>query len=168
MTGGALPRLAIVSGGQSGVDRAALDAAVAAGVDWGGWCPADGLAEDLPEPPGLLAAYPLLREAPSADPAVRTRLNVRDSDATLVVLPTGPAGGGTLLTIEEARRLGRPLLVTGGGSVDEVLDWLRGLAPGPGSVVVLNVAGPRESGRPGAYGVVRRLLDEVLAACPGR
>ena len=62
----------IVCGGQSGVDRAALDAAIAAGVPHGGWCPAGGWAEDFPDPPGLRAAYPALRPTPSADPAERT------------------------------------------------------------------------------------------------
>jgi hypothetical protein len=69
----------IVSGGQSGVDRAALDVAIARGIPYGGWCPKGGWAEDMPAPPGLLAHYPHLRETPSADPAERTAWNVRDS-----------------------------------------------------------------------------------------
>jgi hypothetical protein len=52
----------LISGGQSGVDRAVLDVAVERGSDYGGWCPKDGWAEDLPEPPGLLAKYPQLRK----------------------------------------------------------------------------------------------------------
>ena len=78
-----MPKLIIVSGGQTGVDRAALDAAIARGIAYGGWCPQGGWAEDCPEPPGVLARYPLLRETPSADPAQRTEWNVRDSDASL-------------------------------------------------------------------------------------
>ncbi len=100
-----------VSGGQTGVDRALLDAAVALGEPYGGWCPAGGWAEDLPEPPGLLAAYPGLRPTTSGDPAERTWRNVRDSDATLVLdARGGRVSPGTELTIEAARSLGRPVL----------------------------------------------------------
>lgn len=73
---------AIRSGGQTGVDRGALDAARAAGVPIVGWCPAGGWAEDLTETPGLLTDYPELRETPSPEPAQRTEWNVRDSDVT--------------------------------------------------------------------------------------
>jgi hypothetical protein len=72
--------LRIVSGGQTGVDRAALDVAVALGMPYCGWCPRGGWAEDMPEPPGVLARYPRLEETPSEDPAQRTRWNVRDSE----------------------------------------------------------------------------------------
>jgi hypothetical protein len=147
----------IVSGGQTGVDRAALDAAVAAGVRHGGWCPRGGVAEDLPDG-GLGERYPALREAPSADPAERTRLNVRDSDATLVVR-ADVRSPGTDLTVATARELGRPCLVTDGSDAEPVRAWLDGL----GDDVVLNVAGPRESEQPGAYDDARRLLDRLLA-----
>src|SRR5262245_14533482 len=94
--------LTIISGGQTGADRAALDAAIALGVPYGGWCPKGGWAEDMPSPPGILARYPALREASSADPSERTRLNVQDSDATLLV--TSSAGldvsRGACLTVE--------------------------------------------------------------------
>ena len=59
----------IISGGQTGVDRAALDVAIERGVSWGGWCPKGGWAEDFPEPPGLLARYSQLVETPLAEPA---------------------------------------------------------------------------------------------------
>lgn len=152
------PPTTVVSGGQAGVDRAALDAAIAAGVPYGGWCPAGGWAEDLPTPPGLLASYPLLRETATVSPAERTRLNVRDSDATLVVAPTTELTGGTLLTAGEATRLGRPLLVST-GDVREAAGWLRSL----GRPLTLNVAGPRASGWPEGYAVARALLEELLA-----
>ena len=148
----------VVSGGQTGADRAALDAARAAGIAHGGWCPAGGLAEDLPVPPGLLPRYPALRETDSADPAERTRLNVRDSDATLAVVPTGPPTGGTLLTVQEAARLARPCLVSTGEDADEVRSWLAGLGEG----LTLNVAGPRESTSPCVYAGTLRLLEAVL------
>jgi hypothetical protein len=71
-------QITILSGGQSGVDRAALDAAIEKGLDYRGWCPKGGSAEDLPEPPGLLARYPHLRETPQADPAERKPCLVLD------------------------------------------------------------------------------------------
>src|SRR5215510_5032972 len=76
----AMPRLTrIVSGGQSGADRAALDFAIARGLEYGGWCPKGGWAEGFPDPPGLIARYPNLRETPERDPKQRTEWNVRDS-----------------------------------------------------------------------------------------
>ncbi|MGO1311979.1 MAG: YpsA SLOG family protein, partial [Brevibacterium aurantiacum] len=78
---------AIRSGGQTGVDRGALDAARAAGVTIEGWCPAGGWAEDLPGAPGLLTDYPESRETPSPEPAQRTEWNVRDSEVTLIISP---------------------------------------------------------------------------------
>ena len=149
----------IVSGGQSGVDRTALDVALELGLPYGGWCPRGGWAEDLPVPPGLLAGYPLLRETQSAEPAERTRWNVRDSDATLIVIAGAPPApsSGTALTLAIAEELGRPVAV-----VD--LD-----APDPATVLAalpangtLNVAGPRESAIPGIYVRSRRLLAELL------
>lgn len=151
----------IVSGGQTGADRAALDVALELGIDSGGWCPAGGWAEDQPEPPGLLALYPNLVATPQADPAVRTRLNVRDSDATLVVWDGAVPSPGTRRTIDIALELGRPLLVTV-GDVAEVDAWLAGLPELP-TGIVLNVAGPRESGCPGTYERTAELLRAALA-----
>lgn len=147
----------VVSGGQAGVDRAALDAALGAGLPHGGWCPRGGLAEDLPAG-GLLERYPGLREAPSAEAAERTSLNVRDSDATLVVRGSQVASPGTDRTVAAARELGRPCLVTDGADVEAVRSWLHAFD----DEVVLNVAGPRASEQPGAYDVARALLEAVL------
>ena len=100
----------MVSGGQTGVDRAALDTALELGLPYGGWCPPGGWAEDLTEPPGLLARYPRLRATPGSEPAQRTRWNVRDSDATLILVLAGhppAAESGTALTIAVAEELGR-------------------------------------------------------------
>lgn len=148
----------IVSGGQTGVDRAALDAGRRAGIPIGGWCPADGWAEDVTGPPGLLAAYPELRATDSPDPQVRTRWNVRDSDATLVLLRGGVESPGTDLTVRVAIELGRRHLVVDVGDVDAARAWIAGLAEG----AVLNVAGPRESEAPGIGTEAGALLDLVL------
>lgn len=150
----------VITGGQSGSDRGALDAARAAGVEHGGWCPAGGWAEGRPDPPGVLADFPSLRETRSADPAVRTRLNVRDSHATLVVRgpsTPGAASPGTELTIQEAGRLGRPLLVSAGDD-EQVRAWLRDV----GRNLTLHVAGPRASEDPDAYARTRRLVELLL------
>jgi hypothetical protein len=147
----------IVSGGQTGADRAALDVAIELGVDYGGWCPAGGRAEDFPEPPGLLAVYPKLTATDEPEPAVRTRLNVRDSDATLIVWDGRNPSPGTQLTMEVAHEFGRPLLVTS-GDVTETRAWLARLNDG----IVLNVAGPRESNCPGTYATTVELLRAVL------
>jgi hypothetical protein len=145
----------IVSGGQTGVDRAALDAALSLGLACGGWCPRGRKAEDGPIDP----RYPL-EETPSDEYAERTEWNVRDADGTLV-LTFGEPTGGTAYTIAVARRLGRPLLIldlAGGPDPGEVRRWVE--AEGIG---VLNVAGPRESVRPGAHASARRFLDLALA-----
>jgi hypothetical protein len=147
----------IVSGGQTGVDRAALDVALAAGIPCGGWCPRGRLAEDGTIP----LRYPL-EETPRADYAERTEWNVRDSDATLI-LAAGPLTGGTALTRKLAARLGRPCLVVDLRSAPDaglVRSWLDREA-----VRVLNIAGPRESTAPGIGGEARRFLGLVLA-CP--
>lgn len=143
-----------MSGGQTGVDRAALDAALAAGVPVGGWCPAGRWAEDgpIPERYGLF-------ETPSAEPRERTRLNVRDSDGTLI-LARGPLTNGTAFTAEAARALGRPFLVVDLAEVPDpeaVAVWVdaRGIR-------TLNMAGPREGEAPGIYDEARALLDALF------
>jgi hypothetical protein len=150
----------VVSGGQTGVDRAALDAALACGLPVGGWCPQGRQAEDGP----LAARYPL-RETPLLDPAQRTVWNVRDSDGTLVLLVSEPAGG-TALTVAEAVRMGRPLLVLSLARPrrpEVVLDWMAEHA-----IRVLNVAGPRESEAPGLYALAFSFLEAVFLALPDR
>lgn len=149
----------VVSGGQTGADRAALDAARHVGLPYGGWCPRGGRAEDLPRPPGLLAAYPGLRECPSAAEETRTERNVRDSDATLVVSLRDPSrSSGTTLTRQVAERLGRPLLVAQAHDTTAMTQWLIGLDDG----LTLNIAGPRESEEPGLYAAAFPVLCEVL------
>jgi hypothetical protein len=149
-----LPR--IVSGGQTGVDRAALDVALEFGWECGGWCPAGRGAEDGPIPP----RYPL-RETPSSDPAQRTAWNVRDSDATLL-LTSRAASPGTEVARDAARELGRPVYawhVTSPADVGSFRRWLQVYRVG-----TLNVAGPRESESPGVYDATRALLRTLLAS----
>lgn len=144
----------IVSGGQTGADRAALDWALLRGVHHGGWCPKGRLAVD-----GPLPAHYQLRETASAGYRQRTRLNVEGSDATLV-LNTGPLDGGTLQTVRFAQTLAKPHLVlqldelAREVAVHRIWHWLA-----DGSYRVLNVAGPREQKRPGIYASVFALLD---------
>ena len=151
--------LRIVSGGQTGVDRAALDVALRLGLPVGGWCPAGRWAEDGP----ISARYPLLETA-SADPAVRTRLNVEDADATLV-LALGPLAGGTALTVQLATEAGRPVRVLAPvpETVDAAVDWIARTVPPDGT---LNVAGPRESEAPGIGAACRDWLAAVLRVPP--
>ncbi len=153
----------IVCGGETGVDRAALDAAIALRIPYGGWCPKGGWAEDYPEPPGLLAVYPNLKPTPSADPAERTRWNVRDSDRTLILVGAGglAASPGTGLTVQLAEQMGRPHLVVDAfdaGAAEAVSAWLAGTPAG----LVLNVGGPRESEAPGIYAAARGVLTAAL------
>jgi hypothetical protein len=148
----------IVSGGQTGVDRAALDVAMALGLSCGGWVPRGRRAEDGRVPD----CYPL-RETAAFSYARRTRLNVRDADATLI-LTRGEPAGGTALTVDMAIRLERPILVldlNADANPAAARRWLAALR-----VRVLNVAGPRESGCPGIYAQSRAFLEALLGA-PG-
>jgi hypothetical protein len=95
----------LVSGGQSGVDRAALDAALELGIPCGGWCPKGRKAENGAIP----ARYPFV-ETPSGGYSQRTRWNIRDADGTLI-LSWGKPTGGTLLTVKECRSAGKPHVV---------------------------------------------------------
>jgi serine/threonine protein phosphatase PrpC len=154
----------VISGGQTGADRAALDAALALGIPHGGWVPKGRRDENGTIP----AVYVGLVDADSDDPAVRTRLNVRDSDGT-VVLSHGPLTGGSALTAEVARELGRPWLHldlrTGGvqAAVSTLVAWLAA-----NSVSRLNVAGPRASEDPEIYGVTLTVLRLALTALTER
>lgn len=145
-----------MTGGQTGVDRAGLDAAMEVGIPVGGWCPAGRLAEDGAIP----SRYPL-QELATADYAARTEKNVADSDATLV-LNMGELADGTALTAELARLHRKPLFVLQlelSTDPAPVTAWLR-----ENDVRVLNIAGPRESKRPGAYQAALRFLRSLFGA----
>ncbi|WP_414119596.1 putative molybdenum carrier protein [Corynebacterium nuruki] len=161
---------AVRSGGQTGVDRGALDAASESGMPVTGWCPAGGWAEDLPDAPGLLTDYPELTETPSTDPAWRTEWNVRDSHVTLVITPgsSGPDASrspGTDLTVALAEAYGRPVMtVSASQDVHITFRWL--FRQGRGLTV--NIAGPRESECPGAYAFTRTFVAALLNTCGDR
>ncbi len=147
-----------MSGGQTGVDRAALDLALARGWACGGWCPRGRRAEDGPLP----ARYPL-RETPLDAYPQRTEWNVRDSDGTLI-MHRGIVKGGTALTVRLARRHHKPLLK---------IDLLRPPLPlafrqwiEASAITVLNVAGPRESEAQGIYVQAQAQLAALLEALP--
>jgi hypothetical protein len=155
----------VVTGGQSGVDRAALDVALAFGVAYGGFVPRDGWAEDAAVPPGVLAAYPSLTATTSADPAVRTVANVAACDAVLVLRVGGAPSPGTDLTVREASELGRPCLEVDLGQPDaqRLAGFLEALPPGG----VLLVAGPRESEDPGIGAAAYSFLTDVAPSLFG-
>ncbi len=149
----------IVSGGQAGVDRGALDAALDAQWLCGGWCPAGRVAED-----GRISDYYPLVETETADPAVRTRRNVAESDGTLILCPGAPSGG-TLLTSQICATLGRPCLVVDAEktAIPEAVRQVREFLAG-NRIGVLNVAGPRLSGWPEAWAYARAVIGRLLAA----
>lgn len=146
-------RFTLVSGGQAGADRAGLDWAMAHGVRHGGWCPKGRISEDGP----LAQAY-RLTETPSASYLQRTEWNVRDSCATLVFTLADKLDGGSKRTAEFAERLGKPCLHVRPGVHPKYV--ARFLARH--RVVVLNIAGKRESAAPGIGAFTRELLSQVL------
>jgi hypothetical protein len=161
----------LLSGGQSGVDRAVLDVALARGVGYGGWCPKGGWAEDLTVPPGLLAKYPLLQATPLADPAQRTEWNVRDADACAIVIDDSgtDVSEGTALAQELAHRYRKPLLVVRLGEPESTHDaglWLRFQLRRAGTGLAFAIGGPRESEVPGIYArataFLGALIDDVV------
>lgn len=160
----------IVSGGQTGVDRAALDVALELNIPCSGWCPKGRIAEDGSIPD----RYPLI-ESPSAAYEERTEWNVRDSDGTLI-LATFPPTGGTAYTLYLIEMRGKPFIAV---DLDRVAGDEEVLLAEAGRVAawieeegieVLNVAGPRESKQPGitelAAGLLRRMLVLLTAPMP--
>ncbi|MEM7559341.1 MAG: putative molybdenum carrier protein [Planctomycetota bacterium] len=144
----------IVSGGQTGVDRAALDTAILLGIPHGGWCPKGRLAEDGPIPDRYL-----LTEMESADYAKRTRQNVIDSDGTLL-LYRERLQSGTLLTHRIAKELGRPIFrirLDRSWDPAKAVDWIQ-----ENQIQVLNVAGPRGSSHPDIATVAAEALQKIL------
>jgi hypothetical protein len=162
--------LVILSGGQTGVDRAALDVAIELAIPYEGYCPRGGWAEDLTAPPGLLARYPNLRETSLADPAQRTEWNVRAADAVLILTGHGglAASQGTARAHDHADRGRKPLLTLSLDAPDAIGvagRWLddvtaAGAVPAP---LKLGIGGPRESEVAGIYDKARQFLRALLA-----
>ena len=150
-------KLKIISGGQTGVDRAALDAAIETGLPYGGLIPKGRKSEEgqVPE------HYSELQEAHRTDYEHRTEQNVIGADATLI-LSYPPLEGGTLFTETHCKHHQKKHLVVDLNQPEvsierEILQWLSQTNPR-----VLNIAGPRESKRPGIYVKTRRILTHIF------
>lgn len=149
----------IVSGGQTGVDQAALDVAIELGIPHGGWCPLGRVCEE-----GRIDLKYQLQELPTADYAARTLQNVKDSDGTLI-LYVQKLSGGTSLTGRYARELHKPLLrVRMDTKVDyaAIAKWLQGNV-----IRVLNIAGPRASSQPTIHATTSTVLLRLFSGSPG-
>lgn len=154
----------IVSGGQTGVDRAALDVAIGLKISHGGWCPYERKAED-----GIIPTKYKLKQAPAPtleenlDPDAiykkRTELNARDSDGTLIIVKGSPIGG-TLYTIEMAEKHKRPYLIfhlSENLKITDIADWIV-----KNNIHKLNIAGPRASQVSGIYDSAYEILHQLL------
>ena len=156
----------VISGGQTGVDLAALRAARQCGLTCGGWCPPDRECESGTIPLEFpLRETPADRspDAPDVPRSLRTEWNVRDSDATLILKPRGTvaADPGTEWSRRCATRYGRHLMVCDPGDPECFLTVSRWLEALP--VRTLNVSGPDEKSSPGIGADSYRLLTEVFS-----
>lgn len=156
----------IISGGQTGADQAALDAAMDCGYEVGGWCPRGRRTEAGPLP----SKYAALKETPDDGYPQRTEWNVRDADATLI-LHRGRTGPGTKKTIALAakakngdgtRKVYLCIDIRDRNSVAEAVAWITQVKPS-----VLNIAGPRESGAPGIHDAVYGFMVRFLRVFRG-
>ncbi len=144
----------IMSGGQTGVDRAALDVALDQNISCGGWCPKGRKTED-----GTLSKIYPLQETPSDHYSERTKWNVRDSDGTMI-LTWGPPKNGTKLTINIAKKLNKPYIIVdmiSPPTISEILDWMA-----THQIQVLNIAGPRGSFAPFVYSEARVFIEILV------
>jgi hypothetical protein len=151
-----IQQMQIISGGQTGADRAALDFAVAQVIPHGGWCPRGRRAED-----GRINRRYRLRQTPSREHSQRTEWNIRDSDATLIISVARGLSGGSLLTRQIARRLGKPCLHLGGANITTLKLARLNAFLVRHKIIVLNVAGPRASDEPGVYDLVMKYLTAI-------
>ena len=151
----------IVSGGQTGVDRAALDAALEKNIDAAGWCPEGRLSEDgtIPE------KYPV-KELPKSGYRQRTKKNVVDSDGTVIIY-FGHPSGGTEQTIMFCIMEKKPYVLidacelTIENASRKITEFIERKA-----ISIMNVAGPRAGGEPRAYDYAKKVMQSVLGRCP--
>ena len=146
----------IISGGQTGVDRAALDFALENGIDCGGWCPKGRLAED-----GIIPDYYPLKETESDLYEQRTEKNVVDSDGTLILSDGVKLNGGTVYTYSMVLKYNKPALVLNVKEVYEVnlfvlTDWIT-----THKIKTLNIAGARSSEVKGIYEKTKVFLNKL-------
>lgn len=147
-----IPCQIIISGGQTGVDRGALDACLDLNFPCGGTCPKNRLAED-----GIIPQIYPLTETKERSYEFRTWRNVIDADGTLILSGTGLAGG-TLLTRDLAQMLGKPLMIfSAEDSFETVSDWIVRF-----NIKILNIAGPRQSEWPEAHAVSYQLITQLI------
>lgn len=158
----------IISGGQTGVDRAALDVAIDLGIPLGGWCPKGRIDElgVIPQKYYLLSEVSGDFRSEEENCAKRTKMNISDTDGTLIIVPTLPLPpeitDGTLLTITEAEAQGKPHLLLSlsadkSANISELLNWVE-----ENNIRILNIAGPRESSAVGIYRDSFELLSTAL------
>ena len=150
----------IISGGQTGVDRAALDVAICLNIPHGGWCPKGRKAED-----GAIDKRYQLLETISDDYSERTKENINDASGTLIIVPSLPlsVNDGTVLTINYVQEIKKPYYIldleNAEKHVQPLLTWLS-----ENNIVILNIAGPRESQAPGVYAEAYQFLKALLSA----
>ncbi len=145
-----LRNIKIISGGQTGVDLAALDFAIENNISCGGWCPKGRINED-----GIIPDKYPLSETKSPEYTERTEMNIKDSDGTLV-LYSGNIDSGTKFTLKRAMELQKPFF-----SIDikndldtiSIKQWMKTY-----NIKIINIAGPRESSSPGIYKLVYEFL----------
>ena len=157
----------VISGGQSGADRGAMDAARQYGLPVGGWCPAGGWAEVFPNPPGVLALYPEMVETPSREVIQRTEWNIRDSTCCMV-FNTSAAGTsrGTDAGFAFYEKYGIPnweFILDDPSEYDAqvqaAIDWLNAL---DNDAIVISIGGPRASEYAGIYDIAFRMVTAIL------
>lgn len=157
----------IVSGGQTGVDRAALDTAIDLGVEYGGWCPKGRLDENgtIPSKYKNLTELDGTFSSEKENYDARTKKNIQDSDGTLILVPSLPLPerikDGTLLTIEVVSSSKKPYhivdLSAGKSAIEACMEWIA-----DNDINTLNVAGPRESNSPGIYSLSSSFLNDLI------
>ena len=158
----------IISGGQTGVDQAGLRIANENGLPLGGWCPKGGLDENGDD---IRKTYPSLQATITANPDERTKLNIRDSDGTLIVVPRWPLPetiqDGTRLTYKEIMEQGKPYLIIGLNDTEnaavKILQWIK-----EHNIKILNIAGPRESSSLGIEEQASALFRQVFSSLKPR